>query len=87
MVQSEQSLGFQIQNEVDSNRDVLISATFVNAKILKKENELGVIAAGAKADLLLVNGDPLANLSLLSRPAETLLIIMKNGDIYKNAIK
>ena len=86
-LQSEQSLGFQIQNEVDSNRDVLISATFVNAKILKKENELGVIAAGAKADLLLVNGDPLANLSLLSRPAETLLIIMKNGDIYKNAIK
>ena len=86
-LQSDQSLGFRIQNEVDSNRDVLISATFVNAKILNKENELGIIEAGAKADLLLVDGDPLSNLSLLSRPDETLLIIMKDGEIFKNALK
>ena len=85
-LQSDQSLGFRIQNEVDSNRDVLVSATAVNAEILNQENELGIVAAGAKADLLLVDGDPLADLALLERPDETLQVIMKNGDIYKNAL-
>ena len=85
-MQSDQSLGFRIQNEVDSNRDVLVSATAVNAEILNQENELGIVAAGAKADLLLVDGDPLADLALLERPDETLQVIMKNGDIYKNTL-
>ena len=80
-LQSDQSLGLRLQNEVDSNRDVLVSATAVNAEILHQVNELGVIATGAKADLLLVEGDPLADLSLLARPEETLQIIMKDGEI------
>ncbi len=86
-LQSDQSLGLRIQNEVDSNRDVLTSATAVNAEILNQENELGIVAVGAKADLLLVDGDPLADLSLLARPEETLQIIMKNGEIYKNTLR
>jgi imidazolonepropionase-like amidohydrolase len=80
-------LGLRIQNEVDSNRDVLISATAVNAEILNQTDNLGIVAAGAKADLLLVDGDPLADLSLLTRPEETLQIIMKNGEIYKNTLR
>ena len=67
-LQSEQSVGFRTQNEVDSNRDVLISATSVNAEILNRQDELGFIGAGAKADLLLVDGDPLIDLSLLVEP-------------------
>ncbi len=86
-LQSDQSLGLRIQNEVDSNRDVLISATAVNAEILNQTDNLGIVAAGAKADLLLVDGDPLADLSLLTRPEETLEIIMKNGEIYKNTLR
>jgi|TARA_B110000881_G_C18605849_1_gene539893 imidazolonepropionase-like amidohydrolase len=85
-LQSEQSAGLRIQNEVDSTRDVLVSATSVNAQILNKENELGIVAVGAKADLLLVNGNPLDDLSLLFNPDETLDIIMKDGYIYKNSL-
>jgi imidazolonepropionase-like amidohydrolase len=48
---------------------------------------LGVIEEGALADLLLVNGDPLQNLQLIAEPATNLLVIMKDGRIYKNILK
>ena len=47
---------------------------------------LGVIEEGAYADLLLVNGDPLEDISILTRPKETLALIMKDGEIYKDTI-
>ena len=83
-LQSEQSEGFRTQSEVDSNRDVLVSATATNAEILNREDDLGLIVVGAKADVLLVGGDPVTNLSLLANPDENLLLIMKDGEIYKN---
>ena len=86
-LQSEQSAGLRVQNEVDSARDVLVSATSVNAQILNKTNELGVVAVGAKADLILVNGNPLDEISLLFKPDETLDVIMKDGEIFKNLLK
>ncbi len=46
--------------------------------------KLGVVEEGALADLLLVNGDPLANIKLLSEPGSNLLVIVKDGKIYKN---
>jgi imidazolonepropionase-like amidohydrolase len=44
---------------------------------------LGVVEEGALADLLLVNGDPIANLELLANPAN-LAVIMKDGRIYRS---
>ena len=40
---------------------------------------LGVIEAGALADLIVVDGDPLADLSLLARPQEALRALMRDG--------
>jgi imidazolonepropionase-like amidohydrolase len=48
--------------------------------------KLGVVAEGALADLLLVDGDPLANLRLIEDPAKNFLVIVKDGKIYKNAV-
>jgi imidazolonepropionase-like amidohydrolase len=48
--------------------------------------KLGVIEEGAYADLLLVNGNPLEDISILTRPDENLALIMKDGKIYKNII-
>ena len=45
---------------------------------------IGVIKEGAYADLLLVDGNPLQDISLLADPEKNLKIIMKNGKIYKN---
>ena len=40
----------------------------------------------ALADLLLVDGNPLENIRLVEDPDKNLLIIMKDGDIYKNTL-
>jgi imidazolonepropionase-like amidohydrolase len=48
---------------------------------------LGVVKEGAYADLILVNGNPLENLDLVADPAKNFAVIMKDGKIYKNAIK
>ena len=47
--------------------------------------KLGVVEVGALADLLLVDGDPLANLDLIADPAKNFTVIMRDGKICKNA--
>jgi imidazolonepropionase-like amidohydrolase len=47
---------------------------------------LGVVQEGALADLVLVDGDPLANLKLIEDPARNFLVIMKDGKVYKNLL-
>ena len=46
-----------------------------------------VIEQGAYADLVLVNGNPLENLDLVADPGKNFAVIMKDGKIYKNAMK
>jgi len=46
-----------------------------------------VVEEGALADLLLVDGDPVANIKLLADPDRSLLVIMKDGKIFKNALR
>ena len=47
---------------------------------------MGFIVVGAKADVLLVKGDPLTDLSLLVEPEKNLAVIMKDGEFYKNTL-
>jgi len=49
--------------------------------------ELGVIEEGAYADLLLINGDPLKDIKILTNAEENLALIMKDGKVYKNTVK
>ena len=71
--------------------ETLIMATGTNAQLLElsgKRNpypgKLGVIDEGALADLLLVDGDPIANIQLLADPKKNFIVIMKDGKVYKN---
>jgi imidazolonepropionase-like amidohydrolase len=73
--------------------EILAMATSINAELLTlsgKRNpypgKLGVVEEGALADLLLVDGDPIANIKLLEDPAKNFVVIMKDGKIYKNAL-
>ena len=50
------------------------------------ENPLGVIRPGAYADLLIYDGNPLEDIAVLTRPEETLKLVMKDGVIYKNEL-
>jgi imidazolonepropionase-like amidohydrolase len=49
--------------------------------------KLGVIEQGALADMLLVDGDPIANLKLIADPGKNFVVIMKDGRIYKNSLQ
>ena len=71
--------------------EVLKQATSINAELLELsglrspyKGKLGVIEEGALADLLLVNGDPVADIDLLADADRNLLLIMKDGKVYKN---
>jgi imidazolonepropionase-like amidohydrolase len=51
-----------------------------------QQGKLGTIAAGAYADLLVVDDDPLTDLRVLLDPEKNLKFIMKDGIIYKNEL-
>jgi imidazolonepropionase-like amidohydrolase len=80
-----QSREFTIRREFASALEVLRSATSVNAALLDRAGELGVIAQRARADLIVLDGNPLEDISILERSAQALRLIMKDGIIYKNA--
>jgi len=74
--------------------ETLAMATSINAQLLTlsgKRNpypgRLGVVQEGALADLLLIDGDPLSNIALIADPEKNLLVIMKDGRVYKNLIR
>jgi len=85
-MQAHQSREFAIRAEVLSPAEILRSATSVNAALLNAEGELGVVAPGACADLLVVDGDPLADLGLLEHQGEHLPVIMKDGRFVKQTL-
>lgn len=49
--------------------------------------KIGVVEEGALADLLLVDGNPIANIKLIENPAKNFTVIMKDGVIYKNTMR
>jgi imidazolonepropionase-like amidohydrolase len=85
-MQTHQSGEFAIRAEVLAPAEILRSATSVNAALLNAEGELGVVAPGALADLLVVDGDPLADLGLLEHQGAHLAAIVKGGRFVKNAL-
>jgi imidazolonepropionase-like amidohydrolase len=78
-----QSREFVIRAEATAPFDIIRSATAVNAELLDRSGELGLVAPGARADLIAVDGDPLADISLLDGQGEHLTHIMKDGVFYK----
>jgi imidazolonepropionase-like amidohydrolase len=66
--------------------EVIRAATVNGAKVLRMEGELSVIAPGAHADLIVVDGDPLADLSLLTGQGRHIPTILKGGSFVKNEL-
>jgi imidazolonepropionase-like amidohydrolase len=77
---------FIIRSEVQAPADLIRSATTTAARLLRREGELGVVAPGALADLLVVDGNPLDDIRVLTTPEQTLKLIIKQGTIYKNEL-
>lgn len=74
--------------------EILTMVTRDNAELLALSEprnpypgKLGVVEEGALADLLLVDGDPLATLEHIADPKRNIIVIVKGGVIYKNTLK
>jgi imidazolonepropionase-like amidohydrolase len=74
--------------------EVLTMATYANAQLLTMSGprnpypagSLGVIEAGALADMLLIDGNPLEDITLIEQSETAMVVIMKDGRIVKNIL-
>ncbi len=80
-----QSSEFRFRTEVDRPIDILRSATSVNAEIIQRAGELGVVAESAKADLLLLDKNPLQDLGVFERWRAEMPMVMKGGVMHRRA--
>jgi imidazolonepropionase-like amidohydrolase len=64
----------------------IIAATYGMAKLFMRSHEMGQIKAGNYADCLVIDGDPLKDISIL-QDHDRLSIIMINGRVHKAGVK
>ena len=79
-----QSEEFAIRARVLKSQDVLQSATTIAARLLRMEGLIGVVAPGAFADLVVVDGNPAEDVSILAQPDRTLRLVMKAGVVHRS---
>lgn len=72
----------ELKAEVLGTHQALRSATSVNAELLDR-TDIGVIEPGRRADLLVVEGNPLDEISVLGR-LEAIQLVLKDGQIHRN---
>jgi imidazolonepropionase-like amidohydrolase len=82
----DQSKEFTIRQEVVSPIEIIRSATTIGADVLRMPGKVGTLQAGAFADAILVDGNPLKNLALLGDQGKHLSLIMKAGALHKNRL-
>ncbi|WP_374623068.1 amidohydrolase family protein [Pandoraea sp.] len=81
-----QSDEFRLRAEVLTPAEILRSATVIGAEVLGQSGQLGEIVPGAHADVLIVDGNPLASLDCLLGQGERIPMVMKGGKIHAFAL-
>lgn len=77
---------FEILAKVLTPAEIIRSATVIGAELCRMSGEIGVIAPGAYADLLVVDGDPLSDISVLQGDGAHMPAIMARGKFFKNEL-
>lgn len=77
----QQTEEFAIRAQIQPNLEVIRAATLYAARLLRAEGELGIIAPGAHADLIVVEGNPLEDIRVLVDTQQHLKLVMKAGVI------
>jgi imidazolonepropionase-like amidohydrolase len=78
-----QSQEFVLRGAVLPAQEVIASATHIAARLCRMEGQIGTIAPGAHADLIVVEGNPLADLKLLTGQGRHMPIILRGGQFAK----
>ena len=87
-------LAMGMNDLVEGNHQTLKSLTSIGGKLAALTGNhnpypfgnLSVIEEGAYADLLIVDGNPLKDIMIMTKPGENFRVIMKDGKIYKNTL-
>ncbi len=77
---------FTLRSEVFTPFEILKQATSITAEMMMQDGKLGVVAPGAYADLLVVDGDPLKDIGLLAANGTHLSVIVREGEVVKNQL-
>src|SRR4029079_16030766 len=75
---------FTIRREVFSPLEILRQATSNNAEMMQLKGQLGCVAPGALADLIVVDGDPLADIGRIAEDWKHLRAIVRGGELVRN---
>jgi imidazolonepropionase-like amidohydrolase len=83
---SYQSDEFMVRAEVLPAIDVIRMATLNAAELVRMEGKIGTVAPGAFADLIVLEQDPLKDISVLAGQGRYMSAIMKGGAFVKNTL-
>lgn len=84
---TQQCREFTLRSEVFSPVEILRQATSVTAEMMMMQGQIGCVAPGAYADLIVVDGDPLKDISLLADDGRRLSAIVRAGTLIKNELE
>jgi imidazolonepropionase-like amidohydrolase len=76
----------ELKSRVLGPMGAIVATTKTNAELLRKDKDLGTVEAGKLADLILVDGDPLEDITLFQKYSEKITLIMQGGGVYKNIL-
>ena len=82
-----QGIEFELRLGAMSPVEVLQSATIEAARLMRQQGAIGELVPGAWADLLIVDGDPTQELSMLADPARGPQLVMKAGRVYRDTLQ
>ena len=85
-LQSKKAVELELQARVTGPMKALISATAVNAELMGLDTQIGTVEVGKLADLIVVDGDPLSDITILQDP-DKIPLIMQSGQIVKNSLR
>ena len=78
-----QLIEFDLRADVLSAHEILVSATSLAAEVLNEVGRLGVVAPGALADLIAIDGDPLRNIRIMNQDGRNIPMVMKAGQFHR----
>ena len=75
-----------IKAQVMTPMEAIVSATRTNAELFNMSEQIGTVEAGKSADMIVVDGDPLDDISLFDKGGEPVVFVMKEGQVMKNLL-
>jgi imidazolonepropionase-like amidohydrolase len=84
---TQQCREFKLRSEVFAPLEILRQVTAMNAEMMQMQGEIGCVLPGARSDLLLVDGDPLTDISLLTADGRHLSVIMRGAELITNRLR